>query len=148
MLKIKDSVDLKLGDKVKCKGYLVKKSMDYIYANKKHFDKENQKSGHLLDEPKLYLEDMDDEEYYQVTMECKEKDFCGIAVARKYISTKNCYTQVERDVFDPVTFGYVDTELIDSVKVEKTNYVECYLVFYALGKRRLVPVDLVEKVEK
>lgn len=33
--------DIKLGTKVKCKGYITKKTdIEYVYANKKHFEKD------------------------------------------------------------------------------------------------------------
>lgn len=137
---------LKLGDKVKCKGYLKKiNNLEYIYANKKHFDKENQKAQGMLEEPNHYLEE--DGEINQFTKTFIEKEFTGIVVAKKEVSIENYYQQAFKDIFDPVTFGYVGINYIDEVIVEKVNYITCYQVFYALGKSRLVPTSQIEKVE-
>lgn len=137
---------IKLGDKVKCKGYLKKiNNLEYIYANKKHFNKENQKAQGILEEPKHYLEE--DGEINQFTKTFIEKEFVGIVVSKKEVSIENHYSQAFRDIYDPVTFGYVDSNYIDEVVVEKENYITCYQVFYAMGKSRLVPISQVEKVE-
>lgn len=142
---MKDHI-LKLGDKVKCKGYISKKNMKYIYATKKHFDKQNKEANFILDEPDFYLDDVD--EYYQETKEIIEKEFTGIVVGKAKVSMKNYYTLAERDIFDPVTLGYVDTEFIDECKVEKIDYIDCFKVYYAMGKSRLVPSTKIEKSDK
>lgn len=136
---------MKLGQKVECNGYLKKiKGLDYIYATKKHFEKENIKANGMLEEPKFYLDD--ECEYKQKTMEIKYKHFKGIAVAHIYVSTENLYTLAEREIFDPITYGFVDYEIKDECKVEKINYIECYRVYYSMGKSRLVPINLVEEI--
>ncbi len=138
---------MKLGQKVKCSGYLKKiKGLDYIYANKIHFDRENKINDYMLDEPRIYLENIDDGEYKQKTMELIHKEFRAVAVEKKTVSTENFYSQVTESIYDPVTFGYIDERLLDKVKVEKINYIECYKVYYAMGKSRLVPIDLVEEI--
>lgn len=137
----------KLGDRVECNGYLSKiKGIDYIYANKKHFERENKKEGGTLDEPKQYLNDLTDDEYYQKTMEFIPKKFKGVVVARKNIPIENCYTQASEAIYDPITFGYVDERWLDSVRVEKVNYIECYQVFYSLGHSRLVPTSEMKQI--
>lgn len=134
---------LKTGDKVKCKGYLKKiNNLEYIYANKKHFEKEKQKAQGMLEEPSHYLEE--EGEVNQFTKTFVEKYFEGIVVAKKEVSIENNYTQAFRDIFAPVTFGYVDSNYIDEVIVRKENYITCYQVFYAMGKSRLVPASQIE----
>ena len=96
------------------------------------------------EEPKFYIEDLG--EYIQKITEIKNKEFTGIVVGITPVATEYYYTQVERDIFDPVTYGYVDTQPLDQVKVEKTGYIGCYKVYYAMGKSRLVPIHLVEEV--
>ena len=137
---------LKLGDKVKCHGYISKKNTEYIYATKKHFDKQNKEANFILDEPDFYLDDIG--EYYQETKEIKEKEFTGIVVGKTKVSMKNYYKLAERDIFDSVTLGYVDTEIKDECKVEKIDYIDCFKVYYAMGKSRLVPITKIEKSDK
>lgn len=137
---------MKLGQKVKCKGYIVKKTnIEYVYANKKHFKKDMGIFGDDVEEPKFYIEDLG--EYTQKITEIKNKKFTGIVVGITPVATEYYYTQVEKDFFDPITYGYVDTQPIDQVKVEKAGYIGCYKVYYAMGKSRLVPIDLVEEIE-
>lgn len=132
----------KLGDKVECNGYLSKiKGIDYIYANKEHFDRENQKENGMLDKPSYYLIDLTEDEYYQKTMEFISSKFKGIVVAKKEISIENCYSQASEPIYDPISFGYVDERYLDSVRVKKINYIECYQIFYSLGHSRLVPTS-------
>lgn len=138
--------NFKLGDKVKCQGYISKKNTEYIYATKKHFDKENKEAHFTLEEPKFYLDDV--EEYYQETMEIKEKEFTGIVVGKTKVSMKNYYALAERHIFDPVTLGYVDTEIKDECNVKKIDYIDCFKVYYAMGKSRLVPSFKIEKSDK
>ena len=137
---------LKLGDKVQCKGYIVKKHIEYIYATKKQFDKENKEANFTLDNPNFYLDNFED--YYQETKKIIEKEFAGIVVGKTKVSMKNYYTLAERDIFDPVTLGYVDTEIKDECKVEKIDYIDCFKVYYAMGKSRLVPITKIEKSDK
>ncbi len=137
---------MKLGDKVHCKGYLKKvNNLEYIYANKKHFNKENLKANNILEEPTHYLEE--EGELNQITKTFVEKEFDGIVVAKKEISIENNYTQAFRDIYDPITFGYVDSNYIDEVIVRKENYISCYKVFYAMGKSRLVPQSQIKEVK-
>lgn len=138
--------NFKLGDKVKCQGYISKKNTEYIYATKKNFDKENKEAHFTLEEPKFYLDDV--EEYYQETMETKEKEFTGIVVGKTKVSMKNYYALAERHIFDPVTLGYVDTEIKDECNVKKIDYIDCFKVYYAMGKSRLVPSFKIEKSDK
>lgn len=142
---MKDDI-FKLGDKVNCKGYISEKHLEYIYATKKHFDKENENVGFILEEPKFYLDDV--EEYYQETKEIKEKEFTGIVVGKTKVSMKNYYALAERHIFDPVTLGYVDTEIKDECNVKKIDYIDCFKVYYAMGKSRLVPSFKIEKSDK
>lgn len=136
---------MKLGQKVMCNSYLKKiKGLNYIYATKKHFEKENIKANGMLEKPKFYLDD--EGEYKQRTMEIKHKDFKGIIVAHIFVSTENLYTLAEREIFDPITYGFVDCEIKDECKVEKINYIECYKVYYSMNKSRLVPIDSVEEI--
>lgn len=136
--------DIKLGTKVKCKGYIVKKTnIEYVYANKKHFKKDIGIFGDDVEEPKFYIEDLG--EYTQKITEIKNKEFTGIVVGITPVATEYYYTQVEKDIFDPITYGYVDTQPLDQVKVEKSGYIGCYKVYYAMGKSRLVPVSLLKK---
>lgn len=136
--------NIKLGTKVKCKGYIVKKkNIEYIYANKRHFKKDMGIFGDDIEEPKFYIEDLG--EYTQKITEIKNKEFVGIVVGITSIATKYYYTQVEKDIFDPITYGYVYTQLLDQVKVEKSGYIDCFKVYYAMGKSRFVPVNLLEK---
>lgn len=135
---------MKLGTKVRCKGYIVKKTnIEYVYANKKHFEKDMGIFAYD-EETKFYIEDLG--EYIQKITEIKNKEFTGIVVGITPVATEYYYTQVERDIFDPVIYGYVDTQPLDQVKVEKTGYIGCYKVYYAMGKSRLVPIHLVEEV--
>ncbi len=137
---------MKLGDKVHCKGYLKKvNNLEYIYANKKHFNKENLKANNMLEEPTHYLEE--EGELNQITKTFVEKEFDGIVVAKKEISIENNYTQAFRDIYDPITFGYLDSNYIDEVIVRKENYISCYQVFYAMGKSRLVPQSQIKEVK-
>lgn len=139
-------MELKLGDKVKCKGYLKKSdNLEYIYANKKHFENENKKAFGTLEEPKHYLEEAG--EISQFTKTFIEKEFNGIIVAKKEVSIENHYSQAFIDIYDPVTFGYIDSNYIDKVVVKKENYITCYQVFYAMGKSRLVPISQIEKAD-
>lgn len=138
--------EIKLGDKVKCKGYLKKvDNLEYIYANKKHFSKENLKAQNTLIEPSHYLEE--EGEINQFTRTFIAKSFEGIVTAKKEVSIENNYSQAFRDIYDSVTFGYVDSIYIDEVVVRKENYITCYQVFYAMGKSRLVPISQIGKVE-
>ena len=137
---------LKLGDKVKCKGYVSKKNIEYIYATKKHFDKQNKESNFILDEPNFYIDDV--EEYYQETKEIIEKEFTGIVVGKTKVSMRNYYTLAEINIFGPVTLGYVDTEIKDECNVKKVDYIDCFKVYYAMGKSRLVPSAKIEKSDK
>lgn len=136
---------MNLGTKVKCNGYVVKKqNIEYVYANKKHFKRAMGVFFSDSEEPKFYIEDLG--EYTQKITEIKKKKFSGIVVGIYPVATEYYYTQPERDIFDPVTYGYVDTQPLDQVKVEKTGYIGCYKVYYAMGKSRLVPVDLIEEI--
>lgn len=146
MKKCMDNKAFKFGDKAKCKGYIFKKRVEYIYATKKHFDKENKEANFILDEPSFYLDDL--EEYYQETKKIIEKEFIGVVVGKAKVSMKNHYTLAERDIFDPETLGYIDTEIKDECKVEKIDYIDCYKVYYAMGKSRLVPITKIEKSDK
>lgn len=136
----------KLGDKVKCHGYISKKNTEYIYATKKHFDKQNKEANFILDEPDFYLDDIG--EYYQETKEIKEKEFTGIVVGKAKVFMKNFYTLAEINIFGPVTLGYVDTEIKDECNVKKVDYIDCFKVYYAMGKSRLVPSAKIEKSDK
>lgn len=136
--------DIKLGTKVKCKGYIVKKKhIEYVYANKKHFKKDMGSLFSDVKEPKIYVEDLG--EYTQKITEIKNKEFTGIVVGITKVATEYYYTQVEKDILSNITYGCVDTQPLDQVKVEKTGYIDCYKVYYAMGKSRLVPVNLLEK---
>lgn len=136
--------DIKLGTKVKCKGYIVKKkNIEYVYANKKHFLKDVDIMEHDFEEPKFYVEDLG--EYIQKITEIKNKKFTGIVVGITKVATEYYYTQAEKNIFDPIIYGYIGYQLLDQVNVEKTGYINCYKVYYAMGKSRLVPVSLLEE---
>jgi hypothetical protein len=138
---VKNETKLKLGDCVTCSAYLKKVKTKHVFA-----DKEAAKG--VDEDYVLALGDYDDI-LHQVTRKLSQSKFNGIVVGYKNVATKNKYQHPERAIYDPVSLGFVDAEIIeDQVMVSKTCYVRCALVFYALGKSRLVPIEHVELLEE
>lgn len=131
---------MKLGQKVKCKGYLKKtgnficKTNDlpkdlYSTVTNGNFEIENyvaRVNGHVK---RLNF----DEEVK--TKEIVQKEFSGIIVGKKETTLSICVT---------VEYGYDGSE---HERIWKCDFSYCYKVYYALGKSRLVPCDMVEVEE-
>ncbi len=131
------------GKKIICNGYLKKIPTKYVYANIRHYDKMN---DYPITGDEIFLSE--DEEYIeQKTMEVCNCKFKGIIVGIREVSTKNYYEQATRSIYDPDTLGYDDEEFIDGVRVEKQDFVDCYIVYYTNNKKRLVPIDMIQKIE-
>lgn len=130
------------GKKAHCKGYLRKVSIKYVYANEEHLKKIvlNYEDMEYLRKDMLSLENEDYIE--QKTKELCQHDFEGIIVGAKEVSTTNCYERASCPVYDPISLGYIDEKFLDAIRVEKQGFINCYVVFYANNKKRLVPVEM------
>jgi hypothetical protein len=137
---------MKLGNEVICNAHLKKVKIKYVVAeeNEKKWIEEN---THFNDfAPKrnqeFILLNTENEYLYQTTKEVIAKEFKGIVVAKKNISTKNYYEFAQFPIYDSESLGFIDMETdYMQVRVSKDEYVECYQVFYGMGKSRLVPIE-------
>lgn len=89
----------------------------------------------------LFLENEDYIE--QKTKELYEHNFDGVIVGAKAVSTINVYEQATTPIYDSVSLGYVDEKFLDAIRVTKAGYIDCYIVYYANNKSRLVPIELI-----
>ena len=140
---------MKLGTEVKCNGYLKKLPIKWVMPIE-GLDKfiSKFKPHYALVENEDYILMKDDEPCYtQPTKGFVLKDFKGIIVAKKNISTSNYYEYPSRGTYHPVSLGYIplDDDLTE-LSVGKDDYIICYQVFYAMSKSRLVPVGECEVI--
>lgn len=112
---------MKLGQKVKCYGYLKKKSLPYIIANQEDEHIEDIENNLI----KLSFAEGINLELYEIV----EKEFKGICVGVTPRSTKREYTS---DTDGEKT--YIVTNAIDYKNIAKVYYGNC--------KSRLVPLSL------
>lgn len=116
---------MKLGQKVKCKGYLKKNKLKYAVL-KKDYDE------NFTDN--IICLDFDDvvtlhQEIYSVVSE----DFRGVLVG-----TRNVYILMDLEIEENYFNGK------EFIKCTKYEPIKCAKVYYAMGKSRLVPLELVE----
>lgn len=130
---------MKLGEKVKCYGYLKKVPTKYVYANEECFERL------FEDREREWYRDnfiiMDECGERQTTREFESKVFEGLFLGFKSVSTANDYLRIEDEN------GEVIEKHIDEVMVQKERYMDCIHVAYGLNKTRLVPCDMFERLE-
>lgn len=146
---------MKLGTKVKCKGYLKKVETKHValeserskfktaYELKQEFkdmalwgvDKEFSYEA-FMDVNEVLFVDCDDD-LCQTTKDIIPCKFEGIIVARKRVPTKRWFSIIEQE------YGHkIETQIFK----EESNYVDCYQVFFRIGGSRLVPVKMCEVI--
>lgn len=128
---------MKLGQKVKCKGYL-KKTGNFIqrtddlpkdlYSTLTNGNFEVEKHVAIINGHVKRL-NFDEE---VKTKEIVQKEFSGIIVGKKEIALS---------IYVTVAYGYDGSE---HKCIRKCDFIYCYKVYYASGKSRLVPCDMVE----
>jgi len=141
---------MKLGTKVKCKGYLKK-------VDTKHVALESEKADYNIDTDDInkmmaaleinhfctnndviFIEDEVSQDIKQV-IQC---DFSGVVVAKKLVATSRWYSVVDHEYR-----SYSSAPGIDSgIEVAHCNYIDCYQVFFRMGGSRLVPIDMCEVI--
>lgn len=123
---------MKLGTKVKCKGYLKKVNTHHVIP---WFDKD--KPIKELTEFDLYHDSEHDkiieEDYSQIIKEIIKCDFEGVVVAKKEVAMER-YFSID-------THPYTDE---DFMRILNDKIIDCYQVFFRMGGSRLVPVDMCE----
>jgi len=135
---------MKLGTKVKCNGYLKKVDTKHVdlESNRKNVigdDKLTKEMCELLNitedwsDNTIFIED----EVYQYIKIIKMRNFEGIIVANKRVTTTRWYETVDE------SYGY-SREDKPGIKVTHCDYVDCYQVFFRMGGSRLVPIELCE----
>lgn len=131
---------MKLGQKVKCKGYL-KKTGNFIqrtddlpkdlYSTLTNGNFEVEKHVAIINGHVKRL-NFDEE---VKTKEIVQKEFSGIIVGKKEIAL---------GIYVTVEYGY---DCSERDWIRKCDFIYCYKVYYASGKSRLVPCDMVEVEE-
>lgn len=123
----------KLGEKVKCYGYLKKTNANYIITDIDDY-------GHVRMSDLAYrnyddkinkeneVEDYDDQNRYELV----KKEFEGI-----YVGTTTVNLNLSCEYFDD---GYTQ-----GWKTETNTPFKCLKIYYADNKSRLVPFDMVER---
>ena len=123
---------LKLGDKVKCFGYMKKTGADYIITDYDDFGKfrmsdlayRNYKDK-LNDENRI--EDYDDQNRYELI----KKEFEGIYVGTTTVNLN-------------LTCEYVNDSYTEGWRTETNTPFKCARIYYADNKSRLVPFDMMD----
>lgn len=122
----------KLGDKVKCSGYMKKTGANYITTD---YDD----SGHLRNVDLAYrnwedkindenrIEDYDDQNRFELI----KKDFEGIYVGTTTVNLN-------------LTCEYFDDSYTEGWKTETNTPFKCAKIYYADNKSRLVPLDMID----
>lgn len=128
---------MKLGQKVKCSGYLKKQKKRYCLPAESILTKEQLEIASVCNPIYLKLMDEIEQENYKVIFCEENKEFEGIIVGKQNI---NLYTHYVCDSYDNgnITKYYIQSFLA------KECAIPCYKVYYRLGKSRLVPVNMVE----
>lgn len=133
------------GKNIICNSYLAKlKKIKYVFANENHFHNYLKTHPEAEDyfEAEVSITLNDDGEFEQKTFEIKKcKPFKAIIVGKVKFSMANLYEQAQQDIFDPYTYGWAGSEYLDAVKVTKTDYIDCYKVYYGLNHSRIVPIE-------
>lgn len=134
---------MQLGQKVKCSGYLKKQRKRYCLPSFSQFENfsEEQKQIVMYADP-IFIEVCDcvEQENYKVIFCEENKEFEGIVVGIKKV---NLFIYYACDTHDD-SFG--DSKDYIYTFAKKENAISCYKVFYALGKSRLVPINMVEVI--
>lgn len=115
---------MKLGTKVKCKGYYSKLTTAHVVTE------ENKRKPHHYNDVLVIKDEPIEQDLYKLI----EKEFEGIVVSRKniYISRtyEECYVWCKGDV-----------------SVFTHDRKECYQVFFRMGGSRLVPINMCEVID-
>lgn len=125
---------MKLGTKVKCKGYLKKVNTHHVIP---WFDKDKQVEDftdfdlHHCDTNDLIIE----EDYSQITKEVIKCKFEGIIVARKEVAMERYFVICDNP--------YTGTEFM---RILDDKIISCYQVFFRMGGSRLVPIEMCEEI--
>ena len=132
---------MKLGTKVKCKGYFKK-------VDTKHVALESSRKNIINDNDICKLlnitEDLSDNTIFiedEVSQDIKTivfKEFEGVVVAKKSIALARWYEVVDE------SYGYGDVNVKSGIKVTHHRYTDCYQVFFRMGGSRLVPIEMCE----
>jgi len=131
---------MKLGQKVKCKGYL-KKTGNFIqrtdglpkdlYSTLTNGNFEVEEHVAIING---HVKRLNFEEEVK-TKEIVQKEFSGIIVGKK---------EIFLSIYVTVEYGYYSSE---REFIRKCDFIYCYKVYYAFGKSRLVPCNMVEVEE-
>lgn len=127
---------MKLGEKVKCKGYAKKVKMKYCmpqYENPECYSDQELEIISAIGNELIFIEGTDT--IFQKQFEIVEKEFEGIIVGDKEIALIKAFSCEYDD--------YKGEEYIYSF-VKKEDLVKCAKVYYGFNKSRLVPLDLIE----
>jgi len=117
---------MKLGTKVKCKGYLKKVKTHHVIP---YFSDPNKDENCLIDGVEI------EEDITQITKEYIECEFEGIVVAIKDVSTER-YFELGENEWTGKPY----------MRIHQEGGVKCYQVFFRMGGSRLVPIDKCEVV--
>ena len=123
---------LKLGDKVKCSGYMKKTGANYITTDYDDFGRlKNIDLAYRNWEDKINdenrIEDFDDQNRFELI----KKEFEGI-----YVGTTTVNLNLTCEYFND---GYTE-----GWKTETTTPFKCARIYYADNKSRLVPLDMID----
>lgn len=118
---------MKLGQKVKCGGY-IKKTGNYILLSN---NREND-CLQMFDNETKETKELEYEEDVTVKKIIICNDFEGLVVGKKRVYF-NIYTTIENDVRG-----------VEYERIHKGDPIYCLKVYYALGKSRIVPFHLIE----